>query len=226
MEKVYYLLGRPAEAQLAAFHQALLSDVISTIRAIGGQQITVHLTDLDDEIQARSAQRIIGPWDEFGGALSFWLPSEHLRKVVEEQLKTLTDTVSGYLVTEAVWQEREWQGQDGERRPGVCLLGGIGKQPGLTDHEFFRIWEQHSHNSFDLHPFRQSYSRHTVARQLSEGAPNYQGIILEQFPDMDVFTDNEKFYNIKEAKRINDFALTMIDRDCFFSGGVSEYHFA
>ncbi len=226
MEKVFYLLGRPASEQLAGFHHALLNEVISTIHSVGGKQITVHLVDQDDEIKSRAPQRILGPWDAFGGAISFWLPTEHLRKPVEDQLKELTDTVNGYLVTEAVWQEMEWAGQSGERRPGVCLLGCIGKKPELTDDEYFAIWEQHSHNSFKLHPFRQSYSRHTVARRLTPAAPGYRGIILEHFPDMDVFTDDQKFFNVQEAMRINEFALTMIDTSCFISGGVSEYHFA
>ena len=102
---------------------------------------------------------------------------------------------------------------------------GIGKKPSLTDNEFFKIWEQHSHNSFRLHPYRQSYSRHTVARCLTADAPNYRGIILEHFPDMEVFVDDQKFFNVSEAMQINKFALSMIDETCFISGGVSEYHF-
>ncbi len=226
MEKIFYLLGRPGNEQLAGFHQALLNDVVRDIHSVGGQQIAIHLADQDDQIRSRAPQRILGPWETFGGALSFWLPSEHRRKAVEKQLRTLTDTVHGYLVTEAVWQEMEWQGHDGERRPGVCLLGCIGKKPDLTDDEYFAIWEQHSHNSFRLHPCRQSYSRHTVARSLTEGAPGYRGIILEHFPDMEVFTDDQKFFDVKEAMQINRFALSMIDESCFISGGVSEYHFA
>lgn len=225
MEKIFYLLGRPDPEHISGFHRVLLNQSIDDIRSIGGQRITIHLADQDDQIQARAPKRLLGPWENFGAAVSFWVSSEHARTALEEKLQLLTNTVHGYLVTEAVWQESEWRGEDGERRPGVCLLGGIGKKPSLTDNEFFKIWEQHSHNSFRLHPYRQSYSRHTVARCLTDDAPNYRGIILEHFPDMEVFVDDHKFFNVSEAMQINKFALSMIDETCFISGGVSEYHF-
>ena len=84
MEKLIYWLGRPAEEKkFKQLHDALLGDVVEAVRESNGERITVHLADLDDEIRAATDSRLMGSWESFGSAISFWLPSENLRLEVD-----------------------------------------------------------------------------------------------------------------------------------------------
>lgn len=226
MEKLIYMIDRPKPYDIESFRQKLLTATVETIRATGGHTISIHVADLDDEVNAVAPGRLMGPWTDFGAKVSFWLDSEHLRGAIESYLQQQFPGISGYLVTEAIWQQpttKDWE--NGERRPGVSFIGCLGKSPAMTDEQFFKHWEQHSYDSAKLLPLRTSYTRHTVVRRLTEGAPAYRGLILEHIPSLEIFTDDALLWDLSVAKEINKHTMEMMDFNLFLSGVTSEYHF-
>lgn len=228
MEKLMYLLGRPADASPKELHEALEADVLERIRRLGGSKICLQIADLDEPIAASNPERLLGEWDSIGAIVGFWLDSEHRRAEIEAGLRALAPSVDGYLVCEGVWQAEDEVVFDGSRRPGISQMGGLRPPPGMDDDAFFAHWEDHSRYSFDVHPLRDAYTRNTVVRRLTEGAPGYRALVLEHFPSLESFCDDALFFTDDAAakKRINRHVVEMIDFSLFFSGGMSEYNYS
>ncbi len=228
MEKLVYLLKKPAAQTAADFSQLLRGEVLDQLRAAGARQLTINIADLNEEIQQQSPGRLIGPWQEVGAAVELWHDCIDQRAPIETALSACSDRIDGYLVTESIPQacDRSWA--DGERRPGVTQFGCNGKPANVTDEEFYHNWQVvHSTQSFELHPLRWSYVRNAVARRLTDGAPDYRAIVSEHFKTLEDFVDDSRYFGSMEAiQEMIEHVPGFCDADNMFSVPMSEYHFA
>ncbi len=76
-----------------------------------------------------------------------------------------------------------------------------------------------------MQPQRQSYTRHSVVRPLTQNAPALDGIVFEHFPSREVFSDDSAFFDLEVAQRTAEHTLQMIDLESLISNGFSEYRF-
>ncbi len=227
MEKLIYLLEKPASQTIDAFSQTLRGDVIAGLRQAGASNITLNIADLNEQIAEQAPGRLIGPWQAVSAAVAFWHDYADGADEAEACLRDISHKLDGYLVTEAVPQgfQPEWEG--GARRPGVTQFGANAKPADVADEDFYRNWQQHSVSSFELHPLRWSYVRNAVLRPLTAGAPAYRCIVSEHFRDLEDFCDDVRYFGSEQA------VATMIaevagfcDFGNMFSLAMSEYFFA
>ena len=228
MEKLIYILQKPSRHEQSGVFEQLATESVQALERLGANRICLQLADLDEQIAGLNKERLIGAWDQIGAFVSFWLDSEHQRTRIEEVLLEAAPIVGGYLVTEAEWQAEDVFERDGSRRAGISQIGGLKPPASMSTEHFFRHWQEHSQYSFELHPLRDAYTRHTVVRALTEHAPAYRAIVLEHFPSLELFCDDAQFFG-KDPQRIGEIqkhTMEMIDFKLFFSGATSEFNFA
>lgn len=228
MEKLIYLLHKaPTVIVNTAFTQQFIRDIIPKLQAAGARNIVFTPCDLNAEVRAVAPARLMGDWETLAGAVHFWLDSVDTRTAVEPVLRSVMPQISGYLVTESVPQQAARTWRDGERRPGVTQLAVIGKDPKISDDEFYHNWQVlHSPFSFRLHPLRTEYIRNAVARVLTPGSEPYRIIVLEQWAALRDFTEDARYFGspgvIEEMHAERPFG----DFTSMLVGPSSEYAFA
>jgi hypothetical protein len=227
MEKSIYLLEKPSGTSIESFRDGLLTTTVALLRESGASAITINIADLTQVIEEQAPGRLIGPWQALSGVVAFWHDCIDARASIERHLRSASDAINGYLVTESVPQAFDpvWEG--GERRPGVTQFGANGKPDNVTDEDFYYNWQVvHSTASFDLHPLRWSYVRNAVARPLTSGAPPYRAIVCEHFRELNDFTDDARYFGSPEAVAA---MLEELPGFCDFNSMVSvptsEYYF-
>lgn len=227
MEKFIYFIGPPDTGSIEDLKSKLLNDAISTLRSQGASNITLNIADLNEQVNAAAPGRMIGPWQDIAAAVSFWHNCLDQRGPIENYLQTLGSSLTGYLVTESIPQTFDCDWEGGARRPGVTQFGANGKPANVSDEEFYHNWQvDHSTLSFDLHPLRWSYVRNAVARPLTENAPAYRAIVLEHFRDIDIFTDDSKYFGSPEVvQAMIEEIPGFCDINLMFSVPTSEYFF-
>ena len=227
MEKLIYMLERPAATSVDGFKSQMLGPVAQELRASEAVDITINMADLSETLQKNAPGRLMGPWESVSAVISLWHDNLDHRVSLEKILGKCSESITGYLVTESVVQpfERDWE--DGERRPGVTQFGANGKPAGVTDEQFYYNWQTlHSAQSFELHPLRWSYVRNSVARPLTPDAPAYRAIVLEHFHSLEDFCDDSRYFGSQEAlQEMIEHVPGFCDMENMFSLGMSEYHF-
>jgi hypothetical protein len=226
MEKLIYLLAREQGADMDAYRERLLRDVVPALREQGGRRIVVNVADLDDAVRAEAPGRIVGPWEALGGVVHFWLDSVDQRDHLESWLQAVFPAAFGYLVTESVPQpaSRDWP--EGARRPGLTQFTAHGKSADVSETAFYANWREHSELSFDLHPLRWSYVRNAVARPLQEDGPPYRAMVLEHFREQRDFTEENRYFGASEIVQEMYAELPgFCDVNTMVTGPMSEYHF-
>ncbi len=227
MEKIIYLIGDLRDGvSLETLHALAAGPVADAVESAGGRLATLHSADLNGWIQSNCPSRQIGDVDSIAALLSIWLPSSHMAEPVTEILQSVSGRVHAFLVTEAVWQEDKASLQSHQQRAGISFVSCISRNRALNYQSFFRHWDEHSVDSAALHPHRQSYTRHSVVRPLTQNAPILDGIVFEQFPSREVFSDDSVFFDLEVAQRTAEHTLQMIDLESLISNGFSEYRFA
>ncbi len=226
MEKIIYLIELGDETGFDSLKSIVSGDIATAVSAAGGKLASLHMADLEDFIRKECPPtRQLGNVGIISAVLSLWVPSAHLAEPVTEKLEALSRSVHAYLVAEAVWQEDEQAAFDGEPRTGVNFVSCINRNPSLDDAAFYRHWDEHSVDSASLHPLRQAYTRHTVVRPLTQGAPGFDGIVFEQFPSLEVFADDQRFFDVEVAQRTAEHTMQMIDFESIISNGFTVHYY-
>ena len=227
MEKMIYLLSRPAAIAMDDFKSGLLTTAVGELRKHGASRITVNIADLNGVLQEQAPGRLMGPWQDVAAVVAFWHANLDERAPIEACLENHSAAITGYLVTESVVQPFATEWEEGDRRPGVTQFGANGKPAGVTDEEFYYNWQVlHSAQSFELHPLRWSYVRNAVARPLTPNAPDYRAIVSEHFRSLEDFTDDSRYFGSQEAlQEMIEHMPGFCDLGTMFSLGMSEYYF-
>ena len=182
MEKLCYVLWKPAAATGAAFRDALVGPVAKALRAHGAERITVLVSDEHAEAVAKA--RITKMDDPIAGVLSCWLPCVDDHGKVEAVLRGETSRTAGYLVTESEVLRNTTHRPEraGDRTPGTTMLALLEKPERLAFDEWIAIWHgRHSPLALEIQ-CTYLYVRNVVQRGLTPGAPPWRGLVEEGFP--------------------------------------------
>ena len=172
MEKLIYVL-EGGSTPLAERRARLAEVAVPAARGVGGSQMALLVPDLTEEILARAPGRIQGAFERIAAVFECWLPNLDDRATIEEALRAASGDAAlwGYLVTESTVQACPHSPGEGERVPGVTQFAINDKPADVSLEDFQRAWQEgHSPRTFALHPLRESYLRHAVARRLTAEA--------------------------------------------------------
>jgi hypothetical protein len=225
MEKLVYLCWKKNGDGIARFRDALLDGASQRILSSGARSLTVNVADWEDARIAESPL-VIGEGRTLSASVSLWLDSIDARPPIEEALRTLSETLHGFLVTESVplqYGDRAWP--DGTKSPGVTLFTAFPKPDRLTDEQFYGHWHgSHTPLSFEIHPLWR-YIRNAVARPLTAGAPPYRGIVEERFRELEDVLDMERLFRgaVANMKRGMKDVAAFLDREKIDATLMNEY---
>jgi hypothetical protein len=192
VEKLCYVLWRPAGRSGEAFRDDLWRAAHGPLRERGAQGLSLLVSDR--EAEAVQKARITRMEDPVAGMLSLWLDCVDGHGAIEAALAPLASRAAGYLVTESVpLANTAFPVAPGERTPGITMLALLEKPQRLAFDEWIAIWHgSHTPLAMEIQStFR--YVRNVVARPLTQGAPPWRGLVEEAFPT-DAVTDLERWY--------------------------------
>ncbi len=177
MEKLYYALW-PPEKPPQSF-AACLRALPEALFALGAKRIRVGVPDVpppDDDPYAD--MRRTAP----SGFVSFWLNTAHDRAASEALIREASPRLAGYVVAESTILPN-LEPAAGQREPGFLQVCGFAALPGLTRAALWKAWLQ-DHTVVAVQT--QStvfYNQNVVIRPLTDGAPSWDAIVEERFPD-------------------------------------------
>jgi len=202
MEKVVYLLWGAADPVGGdELRDRLLTDTSPELLALGARGLTVNV---HDSAAAEAPSPSPPPEGEPAplAQVSVWLDSYDKRAGVDEALAAHGLDVSGYLVTESLYDDygttphagpRTWP--DGERSPGVLTVALVHRPADLHPDQWIERWHgTQSPASGRLQP-RTRYVRNHVHRGITPDAPQIDGIVEEGWPSPEHVADPMLFFN-------------------------------
>jgi hypothetical protein len=230
VEKLVYLLWRDPADDASSFAKSIVESVAPALVARGARSVALHLagdpTDLGRTVPVRSERDLVA------GTVSFWLPNVDDHRAFEPSLREACARIAGYLVTESVprdFDRRDWP--DGARSPGLVMVSIFPKPARLARDEFIARWHgSHTPLALEVHPLWR-YVRNVVARGLTDGAPDYAGIVEEHVRSAADLDDPIRFYGGPERAernmaRILEDARSFLDLEHVMSVVTSQYLFS
>ena len=220
MEKLVYALW--------GVHEGLVENTAPELLSLEPHGLTVNIVDPEIDMSATVAV----PDNGVGATVNLWLGSLDDRGPYEAVLGGAADRVAGYLVTESVpleYEQRNWP--DGERSPGVKQITMFDKRSDIDDTQFFARWHgSHTPLTFEVHPVC-LYVRHAVARAVTEGAPNWRGIVEEGLREVEDLTYPMRYFSAGDSpdtlehnvKRVIDDVSTFLDLGSVESYPTAEF---
>lgn len=192
MEKLCYVLWKPASIDGAVFRDRLLAYVVPALRERGATQLSLLVAD--EHCDALQKARITQMPEPVAGMLSLWLPNVDAHPAIEAALTPHVARAAGYLVTESVVLANQTHtAPRGERTRGTTMLALLEKPARLSSDEWIRIWHgAHSPLALEIQS-TYLYVRNLVARALTPDAPAWRGLVEEGFPS-DAVTDPMRWY--------------------------------
>lgn len=190
MEKLCYVLWKPAGVTGDAFRDALLGEARSLPPAARGLSLLVA----DAEAETVAKARISRMADPVAGMLSVWLDRIEERGAIERALARHASRIAGYQVDESVpLPNTSSSAPLGARTPGTTMLALLEKPERLGFEEWIAIWHgSHSPLAIEIQcTYR--YVRNVVTRAVTPEAPPWRGIVEEGFPSAAV-TDLQRWY--------------------------------
>lgn len=192
MEKLCYVLWRPASVDGSVFRDRLLAFAVPALREHGATQLSLLVADeFCDPLQKARITRMSEP---IAGMLSLWLPNVDAHPAIERVLAPHVARAAGYLVTESVVLANETHASPlGVRTRGTTMLALLERPARLSFDEWIRIWHgTHSPLALEIQ-CTYLYVRNVVTRALTAEAPPWSGLVEEGFPS-DAVTDPMRWY--------------------------------
>ena len=195
MEKLAYLLWdertESTDAAADAFRDRLIAALPGSLDAAGAIQVKIVVTDSDVAAGAGLHMGALAPH----ALVTFWLECCQDRAEAEAALASVCDRMAGYLVVEShPLRAPTPEGGIGCRMPGFSLVGCIEPADGVAQQEFVTTWERVHRDVAIETQSTFSYVRNEVVRPLTEGAPDWRGIVEEGFP-LEALSDPRAFYD-------------------------------
>lgn len=192
MEKLCYVLWKPATIDGAVFRDRLLAYVAPELRERGATRLSLLVAD--EHCDGFGKARITHMPDPLAGMLSLWLPNVDAHPAIEAALTPHVANLAGYLVTESVVLPNQTHVSPvGVRTRGTTLLALLEQPARLAFEEWIRIWHgTHSPLALEIQ-CTYLYVRNVVARALTPGAPAWRGLVEEGFPS-DAVLDPMRWY--------------------------------
>ncbi len=191
MEKLIYVVWKPADTPITRFRQDLLGPIARQAVALGARGLAVNVAD---ELTVPGL-RITQMPEPLCGVVSIWLDTALNRGPIEQVLAAATARLAGYLALESVpIVNTAHASPPGERIPGLYNVAFLEKPEFLTYDEWLQRW-QGEHTAVAIET--QStflYIQNVLVRPLTAAAPPWVAIVEEAFPAA-AATDPMVFYN-------------------------------
>jgi hypothetical protein len=229
MEKLLYLVTKPAGASSESFSSDLRGSLAEKLLANGVHKLQINVVDA--AVAPAAPLRQIRTNSPFDGFVAVWIDSAFYRAPIEELLAQHVARFAGYVVTESERMPNSTQRVPvGERTPGFSQVCTLQVPPRLTYAAWFDYWQQ-THGTLAIETqdtFR--YVQNIVTRRLTWDAPIIDGIIEECFP-AGAMTDPHVFYDAVgsedrlklNSQRMLDSCVKFIDFDKMEVIITSEY---
>jgi hypothetical protein len=232
VEKLVYVLWKPAAGTDAEFARGLLGEVAPKLDKLGARGLTLHVSDADvaGVLRARIS-RLPAP---VSGLVSFWLDEADARIPLERVLREATSRLSGYLVVESVPLRNTTQlAPPGRRTPGVVMVALIERPERLSHPDWIAHWHGHHREVALETQCTFLYVRNEVVRALTEDAPAWAAIVEEGFPT-EAVTDPMRWYKAegspetlkRNLARMMESCRAFLDLDRVESHPMSEYRWS
>lgn len=229
MEKLMYSVWKPDALSETEFRDDLLQNLAPQLLASG--VLGLRISVVDDAVAPAAAYRIEATQPPISGLISMWLHSSVYRHTQEALIAPHVARFCAYLVTEsqALVNER-YPVRDGERTHGMNQVVFLQRPARLSEAQWLDIWLG-SHTSIAIETQSTfAYRQNVVARVLSPGAPHWDAIVEENFPQPAINNrlafydagDDKALYREREARMIESCAR-FIDFDAIDCIPTSEY---
>ena len=193
MEKLVYLVHKPADHSGSDLRSALLGPVTAALYEGGASKIVVNIND--EDVAAGEKVLIRKSPVPIRAVVSFWMNNCDDRAACEAALSKEASELHGYLVLESVpTLNTEQPAPAGERTPGANLITCIKKKPGIDYGMFRERWYIEHKEVARTTQSTFAYVRNTVVRPVTDGAPDWDGIVEESFP-IEALTDPHVWYD-------------------------------
>ncbi|MSO38149.1 MAG: hypothetical protein EXQ69_07855 [Acidimicrobiia bacterium] len=193
----------------------MLDKIAPALIALEPRGLSMQIDDDDSDVPVP----LPAPADEPqpGALVSIWLDRYDDRAPYEAVLRSVSDDIAGYLVTESLYTDyggnqwsppRNWE--NGERSPGVVMVTLLRKPTKMADDDWFAHWHDVQSPVSEAMQPRTCYRRNTIARSITPNAPNLRGIVEEAWPSAEHITDPALFYNAKTPEEVNANLTSML----------------
>jgi hypothetical protein len=194
MEKLVYVLWRPAGDSIAAFADHLLSKMAPQVLALGVHGLQVNVAD---DAVAAAMVRLVELDPQMEAVVSVWVESvmDSIRRPIESALADASSKIAGYLVTESTPLRNTTRvAPTSERTDGFSNLAFLRRPARLTREQWLDAWQNgHSQLAIDTQSTF-GYTQNVVVRPVTSDAPAFDGIVEELFPP-EALTDLHAFFD-------------------------------
>ncbi|MEE8311442.1 MAG: hypothetical protein V3R77_04235 [Candidatus Binatia bacterium] len=229
MEKLAYILWKPADRSAEEFGRAMRTEVAAGLHEAGARRLSVNVAD--EHVTQAQAARITRLDPPIAGLVTFWLDVSGDRDAHERLLGEATERLAGYLVLEAVpILNTTHTAELGERTPGINMVACIERPERLTHEAWIHHWFGHHRTVACETQWSYAYVRNEVVRPLTDDAPPWAGIVEEGFP-AEAVTDPMLWYKADGSQqrleenlgRMIESVNAFLDIDRVESNPMSEY---
>ena len=192
MEKLVYMLWKPATSSHEEFASRLRDDTAAGLAGLGAKRLFLNLVDEDVAHTAKVRMTKFDP--PMAGMVSFWMDNADDRDRLETELAAVCSQVAGYLVVESVpLINSTHKARPGQRTPGINVVACIERPASMDRKKWLGHWFGH-HKKVALETqCTYAYVRNVVVRSLTKDAPAWDGIVEEGFPS-EAVTDPMVWY--------------------------------
>jgi hypothetical protein len=194
MEKVVYVLWRPADDSIDSFASNVLKEVAPRLLELGVRGLQVNV---GDEAVADATVRLAELDPQMEAVVSVWVQTvmDTVRRPIEDVLEQKASRVAGYLVTESTPLRNTTRvAAFGERTDGFANLAFLRRPTRVTREQWLDAWQNgHSQLAIDTQSTF-GYTQNVVVRALTDDAPAFDGIVEELFPP-EALTDLHAFFD-------------------------------
>lgn len=193
MEKIIYPVWKLSHQSMNDFNTALLGSMSEALLASGLKKLRINV--VDDDVAAASKLRHENMTPLMDAVISMWVDSYIYRDKQQAILSDYVDRYDGYLVTESEpLVNTIHPAQPGQRTLGMSQLAFLQKPERLSRHEWLDIWHNsHTQVAIDTQSTF-GYRQNVVVMAVTEGAPNIDAIVEENFP-VEAMTSPHAFYH-------------------------------
>jgi hypothetical protein len=193
MEKVIYALWRDPRQPSGEWCEALRTELPARLLDLGARSVQVNVLD---EHAAAGADHIQGKPPLIECVVQAWLDSanDRPRQAFDEVVGAASWQMAAYLACESVLQNELPTAARGERTPCFSQMALFRCLPTLTREQWWQLW-RNSHS--DIMVATQGsfyYAQNLVVRALTFGAPAFDAIAEECFPEA-ALTDPHVFFD-------------------------------
>lgn len=230
MEKLAYILWKPAATTDADFGRTLREEVARSLVDSGAARLSINVADEHaHEVQAARITRFDPP---IAGLVTFWLQVSDDRGPQEKILSEATERLAGYLVLESVpIVNTTHTAALGERTPGTNVVACIERPERMTQDAWIAHWFGHHRQVACETQCSYAYVRNEVVRPVTADAPPWAGIVEEGFPT-EAVTDPMLWYKSggdravmeRNLGRMLESVNAFLDIARVESNPMSEYH--